>query len=99
MIREEKQFLLKLGEKIDKLIDKEFEKEELDRAYFEFLIKVDILNDSFQKYEEMIILDTREKHYCMFCRKEAHYFLDEEFGYICAECYSKLKRKWDNGRL
>ena len=90
---EEEKFLLELGEKIDKLIDKEFEKRLIDRAFFDFLVKVNIFNDSFEKFKELTILDTREQHFCMFCRKEAHYYYEKEHGYLCAECYSKIFKK------
>jgi len=84
-------FFIKLGEKIDNLIDKEFDKEMIERGYYEFVVKVDILDESFRKKEELTILDTREQHYCLFCKKESHYYCNEEGGFLCAECYGKIK--------
>ena len=87
-------FLMNLANKVDALIDKEMEKAGYDRGYFEFLLKADILNDTFNKIEEKTLIDDVSKyHYCAFCGKLAYYYLEEVSGYVCAECYKKLKEE------
>ena len=89
---EEDRILNALAEKIDKLIDKEFEKWNYDRAYFEFVVKVNILNTNFEKVsEKYLINDEQEYHWCRFCRQPAYYYVDELEGYVCARCYKKIR--------
>ena len=94
MDKEISKFLVELGIKVDNLIDKELEKTGYDRAYFEFLFKANLLNDAFNKIgEKTLIDDASEYHYCAFCGKEAFYFVDKIDGYVCAECFRKLKEE------
>ena len=92
MTYEEEEFLYELAEKLDKMIDDEMEKAGFDRAYFEFIVKVNILNDNFEKVsEKYLINDEQEHHWCRFCRAPAYYYIDELEGFVCAECYRKVK--------
>lgn len=91
----DRQFLTDLANAIDKAIDNFFDKEGIDRVYYEFKVYVNILNDNFDKINEVeLINDEKEYHYCAFCRKPAYYY-DSNLvdGYLCAECYNKLRKQ------
>jgi len=53
LLREEKEFLDGLAEKVDRLIDDEFKRVGLDRAFFDFQLKVSVLNENFTKVGEI----------------------------------------------
>ena len=40
-----------------------------------------------------LMRDEQEYHWCRFCRTPAYYYVDELEGYVCAECYRKIKRE------
>lgn len=88
----EKEILNKLGEKINKLIDKELEKYGYDRAGLNFLLKCDILDDSLKKIDEVILIKDGGG-YCIFCGRETHYYSYELNGFVCPCCLGKLKEK------
>ena len=89
---DEKDFLMKLGKKIDKLIDKEFEKVGLDRAYYDFFVSTTTLSIDFKvkPINNIIILDDRKKHVCAFCRKPTNYYDNNLQTYVCPICLSRM---------
>jgi len=87
----EEDFLRKLGKKIDKLIDKEFDRFGIDRAYYAFHLDVDILNDEFNKIREYTLIDDNDFAFCKFCRAKTYYYSDELQGYICPACLRAYK--------
>jgi len=90
LTKDEEKFLANLKVKILNLIDKEFEKQCLDRVYFPFFVKMEILSTvNLSKLGEVILLDEMTK-YCTFCGKETRYYDDNIQGYICINCFSKL---------
>jgi len=91
MNNEEKELLNKLGEKINKLIDKELEKYGYDRAGLNFLLKCDILDDNFKKIDEITLIED-DKNYCVFCRRKTYYYSEELNDYVCPCCLMKLKK-------
>ena len=90
-LKEEKEFLRRLGKKIDKLIDREFDKIGWDRAYFDFVVLTKIYSEDFlTKIDEMIILDTRRKNYCSFCGDPTEYYDSEQDVWLCPKCFAKI---------
>jgi|GEM_PF-3597818 len=89
--KEEEKFLLEVKYKVDKLINDLCEKYCFDRAFFNFVLKCDVLDSSFRKIEEVVLLDDTEYGFCTFCRKKTYFVEDDQF--YCPECYSKLKKK------
>lgn len=91
--KEDREMLTQIGDKIDALIDKQFEKMALDRAYFNFTVKVDVMDSEFKKTEEMILIDDSEYSFCHFCGAKTFYH-DTLLGmYLCAECFGKAHPK------
>lgn len=86
---EEEKFLLEVKRKVDQLIDKICEKYNYDRAYFNFVLKCDILNQRFQKWDEVVLFDDTEYGYCVFCREKTYFIENDNF--YCAKCYGKIK--------
>lgn len=90
MIREEQEFLQGVATKIDKLIDKEFERDGIDRAFFNFKLSCTVLSsdlcDPLVSYQ--LINDTESL--CTFCNAETYYY-DRKLGKnICPICLGKL---------
>lgn len=93
MIREEREFILNIANKIGKLLDKEFEKYGYDRAYFEFIIKVNILNENFRKIDEIVLLNEENSSggWCEFCREKSYYYDNEMQIFLCPKCLKEIK--------
>ena len=89
-MNEEDKMIEKLRNKLDLFLDKFFDEEQTDRAFYEFDIKMIELNDKFRKYKEHQIL-SEQKHYCIFCGKETTYYYNKKDDYICVDCYKKLE--------
>jgi hypothetical protein len=89
--KDEQKFLDEVKEKVDELIDKLCDKYVYDRAYFNFVLRCDILDSNFQKVDEVVLIDDTDYGFCVFCRQKT-YFYDGE-NYYCAKCYSVLKEK------
>ena len=83
---EEDEMLYRLGKKIDKLIDKEFDKRGIDRAYYSFHLDVDILNHEFSKIKKLILIDDDTFKFCKFCGAKTHFYSHDLNAYICAAC-------------
>ena len=87
---EERKFMQKLEERINQVIEEVLRSFEYGRAYFEFKMIATTFDQNFNKADEVVVFDDSEKHFCMFCRKEGHYYYEKEEGYLCADCYRKL---------
>lgn len=88
----ERQILSKLAGKINALIDKEFKKEELDRSFFEFKFSVSILNQTWEKMEELTLFDDHQG-FCGFCQTRTSYYDSKRQLHLCPSCYTKLARE------
>ena len=98
--KEERKLLDEIRDEVLKLIEKKFDEYGYDKAYFEFILKVNILDDTFKKVEEIELFNEESKGYCVFCRKPTYFYastLDYPAlgieGYICAECLEKIRGK------
>lgn len=90
-------FLESLQKKMLKFIEKEAKRHGVDLAYYEFEVKVSVLNNNFELYRELVLVDTREQHFCSFCRKKAHFYYRPLEGYLCAKCYVEVMKKEEGG--
>jgi len=45
---------------------------------------------NFNKWKEHKIIEP-VKCFCIFCQKEAYYYLDEICDYVCVKCYKELQ--------
>ncbi|HRS26012.1 MAG TPA: hypothetical protein P5140_05665 [Methanofastidiosum sp.] len=88
---DERKFLLELGKQIGKFICKYFDKHGAERAYYEFVVVCHVLDNDFQKVREVVLFNDSESGYCIFCRGLTYYYDTQFSGYLCAECYKKLK--------
>ena len=88
--KNEEKFLLEVKHEVNNLIDVLCEKYNFDRAYFNFILKCVLLNEAFQKYDEIVLFDDTDYGFCIFCGKKTYFVEDENF--YCAECYGKLKQ-------
>lgn len=91
MNEDEKEFLQKLGKKIDKLIDREFDKIGWDRAYFDFKILVRVHGMDFVSISDEIVLLDYRKTFCEFCGKPTLYYDHETGFFLCPKCLRELK--------
>jgi hypothetical protein len=89
----EADFLQKVKEEVDKLIDKLCDKYNYDRAYFRFKLTCSLLDESFRKIDEIDLFDDNKPHYCEFCGKETYFCYTDQDIYLCAECYGKIGGK------
>ena len=94
---EERELLNEIREEVLKVIEKKFDEYGYDKAYFEFILKVNILDDSFRKADEIELINEEEKGYCVFCRKPTYFYITsmdypelKVEGYICSECFRRL---------
>ena len=91
--KDEYKFLSEVKQKVDEVIDKVCQKYGYDRAFFEFVLKCDILDRSFRKIDEVTLIDDTSYGFCVFCRQKT-YFHDGE-DYYCPKCYKLIKGKED----
>ena len=87
--KDEQKFLDEVKEKVDELIDELCDKHVYDRAYFNFVLRCDILDSNFQKIDEVVLIDDTDYGFCVFCHQKT-YFSDGE-NYYCAKCYGLMK--------
>lgn len=85
--REEEQFLAEVRKKVDKTIDSLCDKYGFDRAFFNFLLSCEILDNNFRKINEVDLLKDERGGFCDFCGQKT-YFMEDDI-YYCAECYGK----------
>ena len=97
---EEREFLEDVRKAVDKTIEKIFDKHGRDRAYYEFVLKVNTLDTNFKKESEVELINEEKNSYCIFCRKPSWFYVSgldyPELGVegcICAECFNKLKKE------
>lgn len=94
--KEEKQVLEEIKEKVKEVIEEKFNKHNLDKAYYEFVFKVNILDENFSKTEEIELINEEKenKGFCQFCRTSTFYYADARYdgvnGFICPRCLKKL---------
>ena len=98
--KEERKLLDEIRDAVKEVIDKKFDEYGIDAGYFEFTLKVSILDSSFRKVDEIELFSEESKGYCIFCRKPTYFYVSTldypEIGiegYICAECLKKLRDK------
>jgi hypothetical protein len=89
----DKDMLFKIGDKVDKLIDKEMERYGYDRGYFEFDLKVNVLSSNFTDILEEFKLITPNVPRCGFCDKKTRYYDYNRHMNICAKCLNDLEQK------
>ena len=89
---DEDEILYKLGKKIDKLINKEFDKRGIDRAYYSFHLDVDILNHEFDKIKGLVLIDDDTFKFCKFCGAKTHYYSDQLRSYVCPKCLGEYQK-------
>ena len=93
--KEEKNFLEEIKRAVENVINKKFEKYNMDKAYYEFIFKVNILDDNFSKTQEIELINDEKEDigFCQFCRASTFYYADKEYdginGFVCPRC---LKR-------
>jgi len=98
--KEERDLLDEIRNSVKEVIEKKFNEYNVDKAYFEFTLKVSILDNNFRKVDEIELFNEESKGYCIFCRKFTTFYANTldypELGingYICAECLGGLIRK------
>jgi len=91
---EDEKMYSEIRKKFEKMIDDIMSKKYgYDLAFFDFVLMVEELDENFNKVNERIIYDARERHWCEFCGKETKHYDRQTGFYLCAKCYAKLKRK------
>lgn len=89
MIRDEQKFLNRVAVAVDKAIDRIFDKEGLDRAYFNFNLTCSILDSSLTgKLAEYTLIDDNEG-FCCFCGVKSLYHSPLIDANVCPECLRK----------
>jgi len=88
---DEEKFLMEVCKEVDRVIDKLCDKHGFDRAYFNFLLRCEILDNNFRKIGEVDLLKDDRSGFCDFCGART-YFVEDEI-YYCAECYGKMKKE------
>ena len=98
--KEERRLLDEVRNAVEEVIEKKFSEYEIDKAYFDFILKVSILDDNFKKVDEIELFNEEEHSYCIFCRKPTYFYISPlnypglgVEGYICVECFNKLRDK------
>ena len=89
----EQKFLNEVKNRVDNLIDKICDEYGFDRAFFEFKLSCSIMNEDFDKYDEVELINDEKPGYCEFCRQKTFFY--ENGYYYCPECYKKLINKAD----
>lgn len=92
MNKEDRSFIEELGKKIDTLIDKECDKTGLDRAYFEFSLKADLLSSNFEKLGSILLLDDHQG-YCSFCGIRTYFYDHKNNMHLCAKHFKCLNKE------
>lgn len=88
---EEKKLFREISDKIDKLIDELFEKYGYDRAYYNFIFKVEILDNELQPVELVNILEDVKVSTCAFCGKETRFYDKDLDLFLCFEHFLKKR--------
>ena len=100
--KEERKLLDEIRDSVKELIEKKFDEYGIDKAYFEFTLKVSILDNNFKKVDEIELFNEESKGYCIFCGKLTYFYISSidypelgiiDGGYVCPECLGKLTRK------
>jgi len=93
--KEEVNFLQRVKEEVDNLIDKLCNKYNYDRAYFRFKLVCSLFGEDFRKTDEVELFNDDKPRYCEFCGKETYFYYSDQDMFLCAECYAKLN-KWSD---
>jgi len=80
---------IELTKRIDQAIDKYFDKIGVDRAYFNFIVKVEELDVELNKQSEITLIDETQS-FCVFCGSRTRYYDTEKGYHICAKCFGTL---------
>jgi hypothetical protein len=67
--KDEQKFLNEVKEEVDNLIDKLCGKHNYDRAYFNFVLRCDVLDGDFQKVDEVVLIDDTSYGFCVLNKK------------------------------
>ena len=86
-------FYNNLKRKLQKVIDRHFDKYGYDQAYFDIKVTIRELDEVFSPQTEFTLLDTGEHPLCAFCGKPTSYYCAKEGLFVCADCYSKICKK------
>ena len=96
MIREEQKFINKVAELVDKTIDKAFDREGLDRAFFVFELKCSVLDSGLtSKLGEYTLIDDNE-YFCCFCGEKSMYHHPKIKEYVCSKCLRNYAEAGEN---
>jgi len=85
--------------KPEEIIKNEFQnamsklEKQFDLAYYGIKIILTEYDDEFEKWNEVVLIDTNEKRFCAFCGKETLFYDHDMHTHLCAKCYSDLKEK------
>jgi len=94
MINEDLKFFTEISNQVNKAIDKACQKYGVDRSYYNFFLKVDMLGNTFDKLGESVLLDDCDS-FCAFCGKKTYYKQFDEQGhfsnYICPKCLGEYE--------
>ena len=92
-VSEEEEMLEEIGKRTKELINNIIDSHGYDKAYFQFVLDVYTYDVEFRNQTIKNIFDEREDyHVCTFCGEETNYYSPETGMYLCAECYSKIKK-------
>lgn len=86
MDSEDRQMLNEIAEQVDTIINEACDKYCLDRSFFEFHLKVNILGEDWNKYEEVELINDHHT-FCDFCGTRTRLIKGDVA--MCAECYGK----------
>lgn len=89
---EDRDLLRQISKEIDSLINKEFEKAGVDRAYFRFKLLVEVLSQEFSKISEEILMED-DRNFCVFCEKPTEFYDKSRDMHLCANCFADINRK------
>jgi len=92
MLSEDEKLLNAITKKVQSLIEKECEKQGIDRAYFDFKLEVKVKSYDFSESYSITLFDDDVAYNCNFCHKPTYYY-DKDYGWICPECLRRLRHE------
>lgn len=81
---------------LKKAVDKVFDDNGIDRAYYDVYLRVRELSADFKSvlYTHVLIDDEANK-ICEFCHVPAFHYSSKVEGFVCADCFSKFEFRED----
>jgi len=85
--------------KPEEIIKNEFQnamsklEKQFDLAYYGIKVILTEYDDEFEKWNEVVLIDTNEKKFCAFCGKETLFYDHDIHMHLCAKCYNDLKKE------